>query len=265
MERKLLLFLIIACLSGCTDFEYSPQQTFDSDSPRDLNKKNYERLLQAPVNDTLRFIVCGDSQASQNEVELFVKKANELQGLDLVFLAGDISDFGSLQEMEWLVRDFQNLKAPYFAVIGNHDLLGKGADVFKRMFGDLNYSFSYGGVKFVCHDTNGREYKFNGTVPDVNWLQTELIADGSVSSYIALAHVRPYTADFDPNLSTLYTDILNANPAMLASFYAHDHSFGEYHPNNSRIPFIVATSLGERGFLLVEIINGRLTYERIDY
>jgi len=265
MRTLLLFFLSIILFSACTDFEYSPHQVFDRDSPADLNNKNLARLLQTPADDTLRFIVSGDSQTAENDVPVFVKKVNEMQGVDLVFLAGDISEFGALQEMEWLVDEFKKLKAPYFGVIGNHDLLGNGSKVFGRMFGDRNYSFNYGGVKFVCHDTNGREYNFNGQVPDMDWLQSELRTVGGNRSYVTVAHVRPYSTDFDPALSTFYTDALNSNPGTLASFFAHDHSFGEYRPNNSRIPMIVTTSIGERGFLLVEIVNGRLSYERIRF
>ena len=265
MKSTLLIFLFTIFLFSCTDFEYSPHEVYDRDSPTELNAKNLARLQQAAVDDTLRFIVSGDSQASQNNTGLFVEKVNQIAGVDLVFLDGDISEFGSLQEMEWVVRDFEKLKAPYLGVIGNHDLLGNGQKIFKRMFGDLNYSFIYGGVKFVCHDTNSREYNFNGQVPDINWLQSEIEAGGTSQYLVSVAHVRPHSVDFDPSLSAPYTDLLHSNPDMLASFYAHDHSFGEYHPNNSKIPFIVTTSLGERGFLLVEIVNGRLSYERINF
>jgi len=264
--KKIVLFLFaVVFLCRCTDFEYSPHQVFDGKSSVALNNKNLARLLQTPADDTLRFVVAGDSQAAENDVSLFVKTVNGIPGIDLIFLAGDISEFGALQEMEWLAGEFKRLKAPYLGVIGNHDLLGNGSKVFERMFGARNYAFVYGGVKFVCHDTNSREYNFNGKVPDIDWLKSELAADENVNFYIPVAHVRPYTTDFDASLSTPYTDALNSNPKTLASFYAHDHSFGEYRPNNSRIPLIVTTSLGERGFLLVEIVNGQLTYERINF
>lgn len=183
----------------------------------------------------------------------------------MVFLAGDISEYGNLKEMEWVADEFKKLKVPFFGVIGNHDLLANGSAAFKRMFGDLNYSITYGGVKFICHDTNSREYKFNGQVPNINWLQQELVASQTVQSYIGISHVRPFNADFDPQLNSKYTNLFNSNPAFLASFHAHDHSFGEYYPDNSRIPFIVTTSFGERGFLLVEIVNNQIRYEQVNF
>ena len=252
-------------LLSCTEFEYSPHQVFDKDSPTNLNAKNLSRLLQTANDDTLRFVVSGDSQISQNAVVSLIRKINTLRGIDIVFLAGDISEFGTLKEMEWVVNESQKLKAPYFGVIGNHDLIANGSTVFKRMFGELNYSFTYGGVKFICHDTNGREYRFNGKVPDINWLESELAGAEDSKAFVAISHVRPFTVDFDRKLDTAYSNLFNSKPDFLASFHAHDHSFGEYYPDHSRVPFIVTTSIGERGFLLVEIVNNQLKYERVDF
>lgn len=265
MKRLLSIISIIIILTGCTDFEYSPHQAFDPDSPTNLNAKNLEKLLKIENDDTVRFIVSGDSQRSYNEVELFIEKANAMHGIDMVFIAGDLTEFGTLQEMEWVADQFNKLSVPFFAVIGNHDLLAKGSVAFQRMFGALNYSLTYDGVKFICHDTNGREYKFNGKVPDVNWLQTQMSASAEVKNYIGISHMRPFSSDFDTQLDTTYTNILNNNPAFLASFHGHDHSFGEYFPDNSRVPFVVTTTLGKKGFLLVEIVNEQIKYERVSY
>lgn len=265
MKRLLLLTSLIFLFYGCTDFEYSPHQAFDPDSPTDLNAKNLDNLQKITNDDTVRFIVSGDTQRSYNEVELFIKKANTMTGIDMVFIAGDLTEFGTLQEMEWVVDEFNKLRVPYFAVIGNHDLLAKGSAAFQRMFGSLNYSFAYDGVKFICHDTNGREYKFNGKVPDVNWLQAQLAASADARHYIGISHMRPFSSDFDTKLDTTYTNILNSNPAFLASFHGHDHSFGEYFPDNSRVPFVVTTTLGKKGFLLVEIVNDKIQYARVSY
>lgn len=260
-----LSFLIYFFIISCTDFELSPNQSFDKNSPVDLNNKNLEKLSKIPNDDTVRFIVIGDSQKSTNELDLFIVKANTLRNIDFVFLAGDISEFGLLQETEWVANRLADLKFPSFVIIGNHDLLANGDAAFKRMYGELNYSFVYGGVKFICHDTNGREYKFNGTVPNISWLQKELIPTNGVNSYIGISHIRPYSPDFDPKLDVSYTNVLNNNSNFLASFHAHDHTFGEFYPTNSRVPFVVTTNIGSKGFLLVQIVSNKISYERVQF
>lgn len=264
--NRFLLYIGLSLLTfGCIEFEYSPLQAFDQNSPVSLNVKNLSRLAESPKDDTVRFIVSGDSQRSQDAVVGFVKKVNSMAGIDLVFLAGDISEFGTLAETEWVAREFQKLNVPFFGVIGNHDLIANGPAVFQRMFGELNYSLTYGGLKFICHDTNGREYKFNGRVPDINWLERETAPADGISAYVGISHVRPFSVDFDPALSASYSRILNSNPAFLASFHGHDHKFGEYYPDNSRVPFVITTSFNKRGFLLAEVVNDQIKYERVVY
>lgn len=264
-KTSLFSFFLYLFITSCTDFELSPNQAFNKNSPVNLNNKNLERLNKTLNDDTVRFIVIGDSQKSANELDLFIDKANTLKNIDFVFLAGDISEFGLLQETEWVAKELANLKMPSFVIVGNHDLLANGDAAFKRMFGELNYSFVYDGVKFICHDTNGREYKFNGTVPNISWLQKELTPSNGVSTYVSVSHVRPYSPDFDPQLDISYTNVLNSNPNFLASFHAHDHGYGEFYPNNSRVPFVVTTNIGNKGFLLAEIVNNRIKYERVQF
>jgi Icc protein len=267
MKRNLLLILLISLLSfySCTDFEYSPNQAFDKDSPTNLNAKNLAKLNLINNDDTLRFIIFGDPQKSTNELDLFIAKANSIKNIDMVFLAGDISEFGLLQETKWVAEQLQNLKMPNFVVIGNHDLLAKGRAVFERMFGQLNYSVVYDGVKFICHDTNGREYKFNGQVPNINWLNKELEPQAGVVNYVAVSHVRPFTPDFDSKLDTSYVKTFSSRLDVLASFHAHEHEFGGYFPLESKVPFLVTTNIGSKGFLLAEIVNHEITYERVSF
>ena len=43
---------------------------------------------------------------------------------------------------------------PYVGLIGNHDCLGTGEETFRIVFGDPNFSFIAGRIKFVCLNTN---------------------------------------------------------------------------------------------------------------
>src|SRR5690606_1221915 len=104
MFKRLLFFSIISVvlLQACSSIEYSPNQSSDSKSPRDLNKKALARLAETPGDDTIRFVLTGDSQREYKNAEKLVDAVNKIPGVDFVFLAGDISDFGLLQEMEWV-------------------------------------------------------------------------------------------------------------------------------------------------------------------
>ncbi|RYE52438.1 MAG: metallophosphoesterase [Sphingobacteriales bacterium] len=261
IKFSILPLLLLA--ASCNNLEYSPNQVFDKNSHTDINATNLRLLGDGAGDDTVRFVFTGDTQRSRNEGIDFYKKVNSMSGIDFIVLAGDISEFGVMKEMDWIAETFSHLNRPYVAVIGNHDLTSRGRDVFQRMFGQLNYSFTYGGVRFICHDTNGREYKFNSKVPDIQWLEDQLKPTEGVSSYIAMSHVPSNSGDFDSTLVASYHTTFSKAPKLLASLHAHTHSYDVYYPDNSGIPYIITASVEKKEFLIVEIINNKLSFERI--
>jgi Icc protein len=264
MRVPFLILIVFFCITGCNSFEFSPEQTFDSNSPTNLNAAGLSKMLRNhPKDDTIRFVITGDTQRSYNEVTKLVEKINSFNDLDFVAVAGDLSEFGVLQEMEWVAKQFDKMNAPYVAIIGNHDLVNKGKSVFTRMFGELNYSFIYRGVKFVCHDTNGREYGFSGNVPDIAWLASQLQPQQGVEAFVGISHVPPNSEDYDPNLIQPYHSLFDKTPNFLASFHAHTHTYAEFGYPGSNIPYVITATVGASEFLLVKIINNKLSYERV--
>lgn len=152
MEKKIFVFFIaIAFFLSCGKLEYSPNQKFDKNTPRNINAENLRRIISNPGDDTIRFVLSGDSQNAYDDLSTFVNKVNATPGIDFVILNGDISDFGLLQEFKWIESYYSNLTVPYIAVIGNHDHAANGVDIYKRMYSeDLDFSFIYKEVKFVC-------------------------------------------------------------------------------------------------------------------
>lgn len=265
-RRLITAFGIVVLLQACGGFEYSPNQSFSGNSRTDINNKNIERLLAAQGDARIRFVLTGDSQRAYKDVVDLVKTINKIEELDFVVLAGDISDFGLSQEMEWVDEIFVKLNKPYIGVIGNHDMVSTGQKAYKRMFGELDFSFVYQGVKFICHNTNSRETSFSGNVPDLPWLKKQFLPENGVDAYVAIAHIPPGIPDFDPTLNDEYIDIINKSPNTLAALYAHKHTGEVFYPGNQlNIPYIVTDAIQNRRFVLVEIVNGKLSYETIEY
>jgi 3',5'-cyclic-AMP phosphodiesterase len=167
--------------------------------------------------------------------------------------------------MEWITRIYSDLRVPYLGVIGNHDMAAKGTTIFRQVFGELNYSFIYQGYKFICLNTNSREVAFDGTVPDLNWLNQQVQVQAGVRGTVAISHVTPFSVDFDPELEAGYVAALERSGNCLASLHAHDHKSGRYQPYPNRIPFIVSSAILEREFTLIEIINGNLQATEVKY
>lgn len=267
MDLTRLAFVVwILALSGCRDtFEYSPYQRFDRDSPVDINAKNIERMLaMSPADDTLTIAFVGDSQRFYDELEWFVNRANQIDELDLVILAGDVSDFGLLEEFELVYERLEQLRVPYITALGNHDVLGRGVSLFERLFGPVNFSFVYHNIKFVVHNTNSME--FPGTpIPDLVWLSQELVPGDHFNHFLLVSHVPPYDFAFSTELETEYAGLLSDTPNLLASLHGHAHDHYDGYPYQDGVRYMTSYAFKQRAFILLKIIHGEVLKAEISY
>jgi Icc protein len=259
--------ILLSCLAtSCDKFEYSPYQTDNPNRPNNLNSNNINELMAAESNadDTIRFVFTGDSQRFYDALNDLVSKANSLPDIDFLILAGDISDFGLLQEFIWINDELEGLNFPYMAVIGNHDLTANGSVIYTSMFGQKNFTFTYKKHKFIFHDTNSREYNFNGNVPDIPWLGAQL-RDSSANWFIGVSHVPPFDVDFDKNLEIPYKDQWAADSSFILSLHGHLHAYGDAYIYDDHVRYITTPSVQQREFMLFEIVNGKITKQMIPY
>ena len=262
---KIFLLVVISALAGCSEYyEYSPNQVRDRNSPEDLNKKNLLKLHANPKDDTITIAFLGDSQNFYDEAVRFVDKVNNIRAIDLVVIAGDISDYGLLQEFEWIHERLRKLNKPFIGVIGNHDLVGNGEAVYENMFGPLDFSFIYDSVKFVIHNTNSREY-LKGNVPDMEWLKKELMPANGVQHYIGISHVPPFSGDFNPELEDAYSNLLASAPGFLVSLHGHIHRHTDGYPYDDGVRYVTGPSFEQRSFVLLKISSGNISKTIVDY
>lgn len=243
-------------MTGCEKMEYSPNQAFSESSEKDLNRKNIERLIATPNNDdTIRIAFIGDTQRFYDECELFVNAVNNMAGVDMVIIAGDISQYGLLREFEWINGIFSRLKMPYISIIGNHDMVGNGMEIYKHTFGPMDFTFVYDSVKFVCHNTNSREYAFNGSVPDIAWLGREAITGPEIKRVLPVSHVPPYHADFDPNLEAIYARTIRSSEKTTLSLHGHVHYSQDFYPYDDGVRYINGYAMDHRAFIMIDIVG----------
>lgn len=266
LKQHLTFLTILApLLTSCDQFEFSPNQSFDQSSPANLNAQNLARLRQNAEDDTVTIVFAGDTQRWYEEQERFVKKVNSLEKVDLVLLAGDISDFGLLQEFKWVQKRLAALRVPYFGIIGNHDMVANGRNIFQQMFGPLNYSFVHGGIKFIAHNTNGLEAP-GENIPDLDWLAHELRNIEGASYIVTVSHVPPFnSAEFGPDKVDRYTQLLQNTPDLLLSLHGHVHQHQDFYPFGDDVHYMTSFSFGQSAFVLLQIVDGQITKSIINY
>ncbi|MNL07341.1 hypothetical protein D3C87_1280140 [compost metagenome] len=82
---------------------------------------------------------------------------------------------------------------------------------------------------------------------------------------MAISHVPPTSPDFDQNLEYDYASTFSNAGGFLTSFHAHNHVFEEFTVGNFETPFVVTSAIGKNEFLLVEIVNNKLSFEQISF
>lgn len=266
MRNFTFLLFSVLILHGCDHFEYSPNQESDRDSPRNINERSLERLKSASIDDTIVIALTGDSQRFYDNVDRFVSRVNEIPEVDFILLNGDISDFGMLKEYEWVHRSFSKLNKPYFGVVGNHDVVSNGENVFLNMYGPLDFSFVYDSVKFILHNTNGREYS-DRRIPDMEWLSGQLMKneDEHVHYFVTVAHVPPFDGDFRQDLVVPYTELLSSKPDLLLSLNAHIHDHTDGFPFNDGVRYLTAFAFDSREFVIVKICGKSVSKSIVKY
>lgn len=171
MRRTTFLASFVLLVVGCiksTPFKDEPDET-------DLTARELRALgKQEQPKAGWSFLAFGDTHDEYDELERSVRLMNQTDAR-LALIAGDLCDRGTLQEFEWSGELYRELAMPFFTVIGNHDHLSDGADIYRRMYGPREYSFSYGGLKFVMFDSNTLE---NGAAPNRDWVNEQVRSRG---------------------------------------------------------------------------------------
>jgi Icc protein len=268
MWKKLLwptlLLLIIAC--SCKKlFTYSKNEIQLEEKAKDQNLRNLERLRSNPQQGPFRFVVVSDTQRFYDELDEFVKKMNSYPDISFIVLIGDVTDFGLRSEYLWISERLQKLSAPFIVVIGNHDMLGNGRELYRQMFGPENFSFHYGEHKFIAINSNSREVGYNGSLPDTAWLGQELTITSPRQKVFVFAHVAPFSGDFDRSLEQAYVTILANNGNVAYSIHGHEDISYLGQPYGPPVNYLVVNSIKEKKFVLINVDSNDITVEEISF
>jgi 3',5'-cyclic AMP phosphodiesterase CpdA len=247
--------------AGC--FEYSPHELPSHPSERDLHRKALGRLAATAPPSPLRFAVLGDTQLELDDAERAIESLGRRGDLALVVQVGDFTHLGLMAEYRLMKDVMDRLPVPWLVAFGNHDSLGNGGDIFARMFGPTDLAFEHGGTRFVLLDTNSVEAGFDGRIPDLGWLASQLGPGPDHDRIVVLSHIEPQSGDFDPRLRDGFHALLRDGGVRL-SIHGHEHRFYEYEREGVR--YVVADAVDDRHYLVVTAEpGGAFTVERVAF
>jgi 3',5'-cyclic AMP phosphodiesterase CpdA len=259
----------IAFCSSCDMIEYHPYDVSLCRKYSSINSKNIQRIVSsaaASSDDTIRFAFMGDTQRSYDETNAFVKAINRRNGIDFVVHGGDIADFGMTKEYVWMHDILKKLKVPYVAVIGNHDILGHGKEVYRSIYGDYNFSFVFKQTKFLFLNTNALEFDYSTPIPDYGFILKELGRTDQRYAYtIPVMHVEPFDLEFNNNTASYFESLLLKFPNPLFCLHAHAHVLMKTDFFNDGLIYYGCDDIHDRNYMLFTVVRGTYTYEVVHF
>lgn len=264
-------FCSIACmmmLGACdTVFDVHPYDVRVK-GDTDLNAKNIRKIEESVKNkDTIRFAVISDSHQWLDDLQLAVNDINRRKdSIDFVIHCGDISDFGATKEMIWTRDKMQKLKMPSVVLLGNHDCLGTGNQSYATIFGDPDFSFIAGGVKFVCLNTNAIEYDYSRPVPNFDFMEAERSRDSlSFNRTVVCMHAAPYSEQFNNNVAKVFNYYIHQFPQLLFCLDGHGHHTKTENLFGDGTLFYMASSCHFHEYYLFTITPKEYKYEVVKF
>lgn len=233
------------------------------DGERNVNGKNIKKIEEkCKGKTTIKFVTMGDSQRWYDETEEFVKSINKRTDIDFVIHGGDMSDFGVTDEF-MLQRDIMNkLHVPYVTIIGNHDCLGSGKSAYKAIFGETNFSFIAGNIKFICLNTNALEFDYSEAIPDFMYLENEISnRKDEYNKTVVSMHARPLCEIFNNNVARVFQHYISKFPNLQFCTAAHEHRLFEMDIFEDGINYYMSDCIKHRNYYVFTITPDGYEYE----
>lgn len=260
LQRRWLYFAMLLILNSCELFEYHPYDT-QNFSLSNVNEVNINKILaNTEASDTIRFVFMGDTQRYYDETEDFVKSVNKRNDIDFVIHGGDITDFGLSKEYEWIYDMFEKLKVPFLTIIGNHDVIGQGKDIYREIYGDFDFSFELHGTRFIFLNTNALEFDYSTPVPNFDYMLSFVEDSTDIDNTIVAMHVPPYNVGFNNNAVLMFNYIIESYKNVRFCLHAHNHKLEENDYFNNGIMYYGCDDISGRSYMVFTLTPDSYTY-----
>lgn len=256
----LFLLPLVFAFTGCYfDMEYSPYMV--KPDKKNLNAKNIAKIKKIEeirsAKDSFKIGLISDTHHYFSETEDVISKFNKRQDLDFVVVIGDITNQGLLKEYEWTYDVLNELKVPFVVVIGNHDCLNYGIEIYKEMFGKLNFTFSFKGVEFICFENNSWESE----APDYKWLE-KTAAKSKYRHLVHFSHI-PNHNKAAGRFSTAEVNLFNNIMGNYFDIAIHGHGhFDSDYKLVTGVPRHTIGSVGYDHYMILKFENNEFVVER---
>jgi predicted phosphodiesterase len=222
------------------------------------------RLTVAPprwdLPEPFRFAALADVQEALPRVGDIYRRINADPTLRFIYFSGDLTERGTVEELEEFQSRLQESRIPLFATLGNHELFNPDPR-YHEYFGRGNLHFTFHGVHFTMIDSGNGSLDPRAEEMLDGWLEAGRDAVHILGTHIPLVDpigVRNGAFASRNEAASLLARL--ARGQLDLTLYGHVHSF--YTFSNAGIPAFISGGGGAipeqfdgvgRHFLAVEV------------
>jgi 3',5'-cyclic-AMP phosphodiesterase len=249
-------------LSACDPFELSPYQVAADGLPSGLTRANLAELGKdtAQAGAGFSMAVLSDVHTRYDELRAAVAHIEADTSIRLTLVTGDLTQSGLYREYRWMAGILSRLSRPWFTVLGNHDALANGVELYRRIFGPLEYSFTFRGAKMVFYNDNA--WEFPCCVPDFAGLEAELSDPEGAARLFAISHQPPFGDQLDSAAGCRLKRLLEDRGVAL-SIHGHQHNYHLGRLDGGKVMYLVADKIGARNYAKVTVRGDSQAVERV--
>jgi len=226
-----------------------------------------------PDGRELRFVVIGDTISDKNKT--FRTFLDEIAALDpppsFIVHLGDRVASPVVDSYGAYLKAISDPSCPILHVDGNHDIREEGERISRAFFGDKDFYFDRGDMRFVFMSNvpraGLRKEPSGFTREQLSWLEDKLKAPAPSRKFF-FAHVPPRAPfrKISPGLASFFTPELENEKEfldLLARYHVVMAAFGHRHVHASRVHngvlMVITGGGGQRNFLEPKVREPRFT------
>lgn len=226
-------------------------------------------IVQLSNAQSLKFAFVSDTHIGNHtaaeDLRRTVADINSLPDVQFAVISGDITEFGSDEELKLAKQILDSLNKPWHIIAGNHDSnwSESGSNSFLRVFGGEAFSFTAGGYFFAATSSGPNMRMGPGQVPRENIVWLDSVLNNMPDPTLPVIYINHYPQDSSQNNWYEAIDRIKKRNVQLL-LCGHGHSNRKF--NVEGIPSVMGRSnlrakdsIG--GYNIVTIENGIASFD----
>ena len=178
---------------------------------------------------------------AQEDLQRTIADINADSSLRFVVITGDITEFGSDEELKQAKQLFDGLNKPWYIIPGNHDSnwSESGSNSFRTVFGGETFAFTHSGYLFAGTGSGPNMRMGPGQIPRENLVWLDSVLTHMPDPEMPVIFLNHYPQD--SSLNNWY-DVLDILKKRNVQLILHGHGHGNRKFSYDGIPAVMGRS-----------------------